>query len=94
MSQPTISEMICQIFGNFAHTDDHKKIDVKPEHRLGGWDDHDAAPDLNEDSLDRVEIVMGIEDEFGLEIPDEDARQWKTVADVISYVERRKAVAP
>ena len=44
--------------------------------------------DLGEDSLDTVEILMAIEEEFGIEIPDEDAENAKTVEDVISYINK------
>ena len=47
--------------------------DVNPEHRIGGWTSSRVGPDLGDDSMDRVEIVMGIEDEFSLDISDEDA---------------------
>jgi acyl carrier protein len=43
--------------------------------------------DLGADSLDTVELVMALEEEFGNEIPDEDAEKLTSVADVISYVE-------
>lgn len=42
--------------------------------------------DLGADSLDIVELIMTMEEEFGLEIPDEDAEKIRTVQDVISYV--------
>ncbi|MEE2880258.1 MAG: acyl carrier protein [Gemmatimonadota bacterium] len=42
--------------------------------------------DLGADSLDTVELVMAFEEEFDLEIPDEDAEKMRTVADVVSYV--------
>jgi acyl carrier protein len=45
--------------------------------------------DLGADSLDTVEMVMAFEDEFGVEIPDEDAEKIKTVQDAISYVESK-----
>lgn len=41
--------------------------------------------DLNADSLDLVELVMALEDEFGLEIEDEDIENVKTVGDAIKY---------
>ena len=44
------------------------------------------AEDLKADSLDTVELVMALEDEFGLDIPDEDADKIKTVNDAISYI--------
>ena len=47
--------------------------------------------DLGADSLDLVELVMAMEDEFGVEISDEDAQRIVTVQDAINYVlERRK----
>ena len=42
--------------------------------------------DLNADSLDTVELVMAFEEEFDLEIPDEDAEKIATVGDAISYI--------
>ena len=47
--------------------------------------------DLGADSLDIVELVMAMEEEFGLEIPDEDAERMQNIGDVISYVEERTA---
>jgi acyl carrier protein len=44
------------------------------------------AEDLKADSLDTVELVMALEDEFGLDIPDEDADKIKTVQDAIAYI--------
>jgi acyl carrier protein len=44
------------------------------------------AEDLKADSLDTVELVMALEDEFGLDIPDEDADKIKTVQDAIEYI--------
>ena len=43
--------------------------------------------DLGADSLDTVELVMALEDEFECEIPDEDAEKILTVADAIAYIE-------
>lgn len=42
--------------------------------------------DLGADSLDIVELVMALEEEFDLEIPDEDAEKIKTVADAVKYI--------
>ena len=47
--------------------------------------------DLGADSLDQVELVMALEDEFNLEIPDEDAEKLKSVNDVLSYVKSKQA---
>jgi len=43
--------------------------------------------DLGADSLDTVELVMGLEEEFGNEIPDEEAEKLITVGDVITFIE-------
>ncbi|HCU08692.1 MAG TPA: acyl carrier protein [Clostridiales bacterium] len=43
--------------------------------------------DLEADSLDAVEIIMAIEDEFELEIPDEQAEQFQLVSNLVKYVE-------
>ena len=47
------------------------------------------AKDLEADSLDAVEIIMAIEDEFDIEVPDEDAEKFATVNDIVSYVEAK-----
>ena len=43
--------------------------------------------DLEADSLDAVEIIMAIEEEFGIEIPDETAEEFETVGDMVDYVD-------
>ncbi|NLC04835.1 MAG: acyl carrier protein [Tissierellia bacterium] len=45
--------------------------------------------DLDADSLDAVEIMMELEDEFDIEIPDEDAESFKTIGDIVKYVESK-----
>jgi acyl carrier protein len=50
--------------------------------------------DLGADSLDTVELVMALEEEFGIEIPDEDAEKMRTVGDAMRYIaEKSKANA-
>ena len=46
--------------------------------------------DLGADSLDTVELVMALEEEFGIEIPDEDAEKISTVQDAITYIEEHE----
>lgn len=46
--------------------------------------------DLEADSLDAVEIIMAIEDEFGVEIPDEEAEKFKNIGDIAAYVDANK----
>ena len=45
--------------------------------------------DLGADSLDTVELVMALEEEFGVEIPDEDAEKLVTVGDALRYIEEK-----
>ena len=47
--------------------------------------------DLGADSLDTVELVMALEEEFGIEIPDEDAEKRTTVADAVKYIDGKSA---
>ena len=45
--------------------------------------------DLEADSLDAVEIMMALEDEFEIEIPDEDAEGFKNIGDIVKHVEAK-----
>ena len=47
--------------------------------------------DLGADSLDIVELVMALEEEFGIDIPDEDADKLKTVGDALNYLQQHAA---
>ena len=49
--------------------------------------DTNLTKDLEADSLDAVEIIMAIEDEFGVEIPDDQAEQFKLVGNLVKFVE-------
>ncbi len=57
-------------------------VEITPETRF--------KEDLEADSLDLFELVMGLEDEFGVEIPSEDLEKILTVGDVIAYVESKQ----
>ncbi len=46
--------------------------------------------DLGADSLDVVELVMALEDEFGIDIPDEEVGEIKTVGDAVSYITKKQ----
>ncbi|HEY8824853.1 MAG TPA: acyl carrier protein [Gemmatimonadaceae bacterium] len=59
------------------------EVDVKPEASF--------VDDLNADSLDLVELIMSLEEEFGMEISDEEAERIKTVGDAQEYIEEHVA---
>lgn len=52
--------------------------------------DTDLMQDLEADSLDSVEIIMAVEEEFDLNIPDDDAEKFRTVRDLVEYVEEQE----
>ncbi len=52
--------------------------------------DTDIANDLGADSLDVVELLMAIEDEFDIEIPDDKIEVIKTIGDLVKYIEENK----
>ncbi|MDR0652772.1 MAG: acyl carrier protein [Synergistaceae bacterium] len=54
--------------------------------------DASFVDDLGADSLDIVELIMGIEEEFEVEIPDEDAEKLRNVGDALAYVKRKLGV--
>ncbi|SHF31314.1 acyl carrier protein [Desulforamulus putei DSM 12395] len=51
--------------------------------------DASFVDDLGADSLDIVELVMALEEEFGLEIPDEEAEKIRTVGDAVNFIQDR-----
>ena len=53
-------------------------------------EDASFVDDLGADSLDTVELIMAFEEEFDVEIPDEDAQKIKTVKDVIDYLNAKQ----
>jgi acyl carrier protein len=64
------------------------KLDVNPEQIVPGAN---FANDLGADSLDVVELVMALEEDFGVEIPDEEAEKLLTVQAVVDYIKSHQA---
>ncbi|MCQ2566810.1 MAG: acyl carrier protein [Mogibacterium sp.] len=52
--------------------------------------DAEIMKDLEADSLDAVEIILAVEEEYGIEIPDEDAEKLSSIADIVNYIEEHK----
>jgi len=63
-----------------------EQLGVKPEEVVP---EASFIDDLGADSLDTVELVMALEEEFSIEIPDEDAEKITTVGDAIKYIEEK-----
>ena len=63
-----------------------EQLGVKPEEVVS---EASFVDDLGADSLDTVELVMAFEEEFGAEIPDEDAEKIQTVGDAVKYIEEK-----
>lgn len=74
--QEKVTEIIVEQLGVTADQ-------VKPESKM--------IEDLGADSLDAVELVMAVEEEFGIEVPDEEAEKLISVGDIISHVEKAQA---
>jgi acyl carrier protein len=70
-----VKEIICEQLGVSAD-------EVKPQASF--------IEDLGADSLDLVELVMALEEEYGMEISDEDAEKIRTVNDVLEYINKQK----
>lgn len=52
--------------------------------------DTDIGNDLGADSLDVVEMIMSLEDEFGIQVPDEKIEEIKTVGDLVNYIQSQQ----
>ena len=65
-----------------------EQLGVNPEQVT---DEAAFIEDLGADSLDIVELVMAFEEEFGVEVPDEDAEKLQKVGDVIKYIEEKSS---
>lgn len=64
-----------------------EQLGVKPEEVVSG---SSFTEDLGADSLDVVELVMALEDEFSIDIPDDDVGNMKTVGDAVRYIAEKQ----
>jgi len=76
---PSTEETVKDIVVKIVHCD--REI-LKPE---------STFQDMKADSLDMVQVLVALEDEFGIEIPDEDAQKFKNFGDFVKYVEDKVA---
>lgn len=70
-------ERVCEVLAQQLGLEESE---IMPESRL--------KEDLGADSLDMVELIMAMEEEFDVDIPDEEAQNIRTVADAVNYVEQ------
>lgn len=74
-----IFEKIKEIIADQLALDDAEEIKMETS----------MMEDLDADSLDAVEVIMAIEDEFDIEIEDEDAESFKNIGDIVTYVKSK-----
>ena len=80
MADKSVEEKVKDIIG--------EQLGVNPEQVVPSAS---FIEDLGADSLDTVELVMAFEEEFSVEVPDEDAEKLQTVGDVVKYIEEKTA---
>ncbi len=81
MTEPTtIRDRVCTCLAEIGACM-FEAVELRDEHWLAG--------DLNFDSIDSVDAVLSLEDEFEITIPDDDVERLHTVADVVAYITRR-----
>ncbi|MBP3929537.1 MAG: acyl carrier protein [Peptostreptococcaceae bacterium] len=73
-------ERVREIIADQLGVDDIQSITLKTS----------LIDDLEADSLDAVEVIMALEDEFGIEIPDEEAENFKSISDICTFIEENK----
>ena len=73
-------ERVREIIADQLGVDDIQSITLKTS----------LIDDLEADSLDAVEVIMALEDEFGIEIPDEEAENFKSISDICTFIEVNK----
>lgn len=79
---PTVEEKVKALIVEHLSVEPDK---VDPDARFG--------EDLDADSLDLVELIMAIEEEFGIEIPDGAAEEMKTVKDIVAFIQEKTSAS-
>jgi len=72
-----VFEKVRDIIANILEIDDIESITMETS----------IMRDLDADSLDAVEVMMALEDEFQIEIPDEDAEKFNNIGDIVKYIQ-------
>lgn len=75
-----VLEKVCKVIASNVMMDD---VDANSLSEVTNLEE-----DLNMDSLDAVEVVMALEDAFDVTIPDEDAEKFRTIGDIVAYIEQ------
>ncbi len=65
-----------------------EQLDVQDKNSI--TENSSISDDLGADSLDVVDLVMALEDEFGVDIPEEEVENIKTVGDIVKYIEDKQ----
>ena len=75
-----VLEKVCKVIASNVMMDD---VDANSLSEVTNLEE-----DLNMDSLDAVEVVMALEDAFDITIPDEDSEKFRTIGDIVAYIEQ------
>ena len=79
MSETTFKRVV-EIIASQLSLEEEEKLSITAETSL--------MRDLKADSLDAVEVVMALEDEYGIKIPDEEAEKFSNIGDICAFVEK------
>ena len=71
-----------------------EQLGIQPQHVAQVTPEAKFIEDLSADSLDTVELIMALEEEFDIEVPDEEAEKLQSVGDVIKYIEDKQNKTP
>jgi NADH dehydrogenase (ubiquinone) 1 alpha/beta subcomplex 1 len=92
LAKDEVEQRIIGILKGFDKVTDPTKVNPLAANKISGQSHF--TNDLGLDSLDTVEVVMAIEEEFSIEIPDKDADEIRTVGDAIKYISEAPEYVP